>query len=623
MPLTIGFAWGDEADPWSAVLHREDEKIFTLEISQDEGRFPVAKIQCVNTGSIGLLAAGRNLWCWISWDGGGGPVAMFHGRLIGVPTNFQNNVVELTFIARPSDWQAQRDALAATLRVLPWFDLVWLGERADDADVVLETRSALWHWHRTTLALTTSDINVGEAGTLTIANALWDDTDIDFGESPLKGIDATLTVGWTQQGQGEVDLTYRVWRLFKQAGSPWPHPVVGSLTGQGLFSDWRPAGQTIGGGWSVSLSSSIIEATWLESKSYAVQYIDKDDDAITSPFQWPRISPTGWALAGWSNWEFTAPLGAYKIDFRVSYEAARQRSEVVTFSVDADLQPLVIDVGADERETLELTSTTVGDPIDVPPGSPGDLLLPIGDLRSNTYFKLARGAQSVENALLQIRAKLRARARAVNITCETSWDEVAADITCAHNVSLLDPRLPDGEATGKVISYALRADGNERRFRAQVEIGCTIGYGVALAAPAAGTGVYCEDGILEDGIQARSGAEAGVDGGALDAELQYQSFDDFDVTDDDGVDLFNMTDYTAVNTLSLANGPTAQIAVIDDAVENQRSTPDPLGALQRSPTKVTLDLKPVVGGAFNVSFAPAVSLLVIPQTINLESGASP
>lgn len=624
MPM-FGFAWVAEGTAWTTALHREDEKIVEAEISQDEGEFPLLRIQLENPG-VGLLSAGRNLWCWFSWDDGlgSGPIAMFTGRLIGIPSSLQNRVVELTFVARPPDWQAQREVLAATMRDLPWFDPVWLAERINDPDVVLETRAQRWHWHRTTLALTASSITAGEAGTITISDAIYDETDVSFGEVPLKGVDVSLTVQWTQEGTGEVDLTYDMWREFVDAGSPWPYPTIGSLTGDGLLSTWPEAGREIGGGWSVSTASTITDASaWLQEKASVTYYVDKsefeDEQTVETPsiYRVPTRSTTGFVVGEWATWEFAQPLGSYLINFRLTYSASRARSEIVTFSLDADLQPLVVDAGANERETLELSSTLIGEPTDSAAGSPTDLSIPIGDLRKNSYFKTDRGAQSVENALLLARAKLYARARAVQIKFVTTWANVASAISCRHSVRLVDARLPGGEATGKVIAYSLFVEGDGATMRAEITIGCTIGYGIALAAPAAGTPVYCEDGILEDGIQARTGAEVAVASGDLTGELHYQSFDDFEVYDDDGVDLFNMTVANCVMALTVANGPTPQKAAIDASVDS--SLPAPVDALKAVPTEVTLTLVPVTGGDFLVEFAPTVSALVIPQTIDLEA----
>ena len=155
--------------PFDPALHaRFDEDVLTVEITQSEGDFATLTVGLKNPG-VGLLAAGRNLWCWLSWDqawtpeGGAEPdlVPLFNGRLVGIPRLAAGELVELQFLARPDDYNAQKAALAASLQVLPYWDPVWLAANIS-ADTVLETYSALWHIDRTTLALSISDIIQGE-----------------------------------------------------------------------------------------------------------------------------------------------------------------------------------------------------------------------------------------------------------------------------------------------------------------------------------------------------------------------------------------------------------------------------------------------------------------------------
>jgi hypothetical protein len=113
---------------------------------------------------IGLLNSGRQQWGWLSWDDGtsNGLVPLFYGRLVGVPQDMQNEVVRLQFIGRPLDYEAQKEALAETLRVAPYWDQIWLSEDARlDPDTVLESRAALWHIDRITHDVTVSDILTG------------------------------------------------------------------------------------------------------------------------------------------------------------------------------------------------------------------------------------------------------------------------------------------------------------------------------------------------------------------------------------------------------------------------------------------------------------------------------
>src|SRR5262245_5767544 len=214
--------------PWDPASHgRFDEEVLSIEIAQSEGDFATLTIALKNPG-VGLLAAGRNLWCWLSWDSNwpAGPqnlVPLFNGRLVGVPRRQAAEVVELQFIARPDDYGAQKAALAASLQVLPYWDPVWLAATVSP-DTVLETYSALWHVDRTTLALSTSDIIQGEAGTYTVGEdvALYDNFSLAYGAPPLTAVTVSGTVSWDQQASGIIDITQTILDAFRdQAGAPY------------------------------------------------------------------------------------------------------------------------------------------------------------------------------------------------------------------------------------------------------------------------------------------------------------------------------------------------------------------------------------------------------------------
>jgi hypothetical protein len=203
-----------------AVHNRFDEQIVSLDISQEEGGLATLTVNIVNPG-IGLLATGRSLWCWLSWDQGGGTlVPLFNGRLIGVPRLQANEIVELQFLARPDDLNAQKAALADSLRVLPYYDPVWLSSNVS-FDTVLETYSALWQIDRCSLALTTSDILEGEDGTIDVGEdiALYDHFGLSFGQPPLVATTITGTVSWSQQAEGLSDGTQLIVNAFNKTGS--------------------------------------------------------------------------------------------------------------------------------------------------------------------------------------------------------------------------------------------------------------------------------------------------------------------------------------------------------------------------------------------------------------------
>src|SRR5262245_50777709 len=98
MPGPFYFAWVDPSTLFDAGAHAvNDEDIVRFSVSHTEGDFAQLSID-VRNPRVGLLAPARKVWAWLSYSASGGdPVPLFFGRLIGVPDNFNLEVVTLNF----------------------------------------------------------------------------------------------------------------------------------------------------------------------------------------------------------------------------------------------------------------------------------------------------------------------------------------------------------------------------------------------------------------------------------------------------------------------------------------------------------------------------------------------
>src|SRR5262245_64820702 len=127
------FAWVDASETVFGPEHlRWDEPVFSFALAQEEGDFATLSIAVrrprnVAGDPIGLLGPGRKIWAWFAFDCGPALVK-FRGRLVGIPSSMFEDLVRLEFVARPVDMVAQKEALADTLRVLPYYDEVVLDE---------------------------------------------------------------------------------------------------------------------------------------------------------------------------------------------------------------------------------------------------------------------------------------------------------------------------------------------------------------------------------------------------------------------------------------------------------------------------------------------------------------
>ena len=160
------FAWvgASETTFDPSVHNREDEDVFGFNVEHSEGDFAGLEIEIRNP-RVGLLAPARKVHAFLSYDTGTEIKPLFRGRLVGIPDNINQEIVRLQFTARPDDYAAQKAALAGTLKVLPYYDPVFISkDKWDDPDAVLEARSELWHIDRVNGELTTSDLLVGEDG---------------------------------------------------------------------------------------------------------------------------------------------------------------------------------------------------------------------------------------------------------------------------------------------------------------------------------------------------------------------------------------------------------------------------------------------------------------------------
>ena len=585
----IFFAWVDASETTFGVEHEvEDEQVFRVRIAQEEGDFAVAEVEVVNP-RVGLLGVGRDRWAWISYDSGDSASvqALFFGRLLGLPTRLEGDTIRMEFIARPNDWDAQRAALAATLKVLPFWDAIWVEAASrEDPDEVLAARNALWHVDRTSHVVTISDFNNGEDGTTDLAgNLFYDSLAVAPLQPPARRIRVEAEVTWEQAGAGQLDLRASLLAAFKTAGSTGSHQIT-SYTGEGLEDDWPQDGVNIGSGWRVRESSlERGDGIWTTQAFFAISA----------------------SVAG-----ISFPLWSFVPTFVLEYEAIRSRAERVIFELEADTQEMLTDAGEAEVLRLDLRSFDAGEPVD--PGDSVGPAVPIGDRRRNSFFLTDRGKSSVEHLIARARAQLLARARAVEIKFETQWDD-ALDISCRHNVRIADPRLPGGEATGKVSAYALIIDGDAGTKRAEITIGCTVGQGNSVSA-VAGDPLYVADGYVEDGYQARENQIIIPIAG----EVGYTSYDaqtpPFDGLADDGVDFLRMTAGRSIISLEVFNGQSAQETILGVRTTSLAVTAD---ALNAAFTEVDLSLVPLQTGPFEHEINIVVTDLMVPKTIELEA----
>jgi hypothetical protein len=515
------FAWVDASETTFGPEHlRWDESVFSFTLKQDEGdpaslTAVVRRPQNTAGDPIGLLGPGRKIWAWFALDCGPALIK-FRGRLVGVPTSLFEELVTLEFVARPVDVVAQKEALADTLRVLPYYDEVVIDKaRRTDPDVVLEGYSAIWHYDRETHVITVSDEISGEDGLVEFlcanGDVLYDGLGLTLTSGPLSRVDVSAEYTWTQQGFGTVDLTNYLL-------SHWPGAINGEIQSYTMSAgDWPKTGASIGDGWVAAFGDAhdLVDLS-VKSRTTGVGTIVKNTDgsgvqttisktesylalathhqttlllAAKSPVdvKWSyTMSKDGDGLLYTSSSSYSSSwtesyfaMQAFQPKLVAGWIANRQCTERVLFSLFADVQPILTDPEDGEALRIDdVRSVNLSDPAE---GTP------IGDPRRRSYIATERGNQSIEHLIALARAKLMMRARVVEITFAPQMARMA-EITLRKNAFLAEPRV--GEALGKIIGYSIALDGSDGRPKCEVRIGCTIGRGGTVAA-ADGTPTYC------------------------------------------------------------------------------------------------------------------------------------
>lgn len=647
-----------------------DTTVIAFSLDQAEGDFATLSIQIKNP-RVGLLSG--NLWATLAYNGD----PIFYGRLVGVPSDLQAEILTLVFVAKPDDYDARREAVAAPLRVLPWYDPAFLPpERLLDPDAVLDARPMLWHTDRVTHAVTLSSIVAGEAGTVDIPLAFYDSVKIDLGEPPVSEVRFTMNIAWQQAGKGQIDLTAALIEAFTAANSYREGQFV-SLTATGLLADWPQPGTRIGGGWEVGASSA------RPGKEFALYTVGLQtggfgDDANGGVPLWGGIvrqwydieyggglggdpsasesgdpTPTGYAAyddgQGWyydnrgtlssgpitvpapwltgHSWGSWTPLLPSWVKYDPAYKGAASVAGFPILGITGRMQAK-FDIARGRQETIVGAVRAQLQPVISESVKPMTFDLsaqvdqaiettgqiPIGDVRRASYALTARGQKSIEHALLRARARLLYSARAVRVGFETTFD-IGLTLTLRHSVRLPDPRLPAGSVTGKVVGLSLSLDGNSGRAVAAVTLGCMVGDGAAggFASSPADPIAYAEPGYSAEFIGTGAVLTVGPD-------LQMVMPDPAGL-DDDGIDLSAITAESAVLSCVVVNGLDVQKAALDAAVHEDSNAA--IVALNEMPTTVQLTLKPLTKeGGFHSTFNLNVSQLAVPKDIDLSAGGS-
>jgi hypothetical protein len=641
--MSFYFRWSNQNEStWQASYAVEQESVYSIDVSHKEGEYPVASVVITNP-RVGLLGPGRKQWAWIGQDSSdsAGVEALFFGRLTGVPTQIAPDLITVTFRARPDDVQEQKEALAAALKVRPYWDPIFIRpELRDDPDTALESRTQLWHFDRLGPVVSVSDIIDAEDGNVTFSKSDYftDSLGVAIAANPLKRVRVEADVNWIQKARGDVTVTRSILDAFEAAGTRHRN-VVSSFTGAGLFNDWPKFNADIGSGWRVKrarikrVDGKRYPKVWAATQcQYATEPVentpdfgvDDDGNEVTNIFRNVTHTTTGAgqlpsyryklfdpvdndaAVQNNANRPVTLRVGLFEfeIDMSAKYDVERQKSERLIFTLRGDVQNIYTESDDSEVEVISLSSNEIAENID----SDGtDSVSPIRDQRRSQFFTTSRGLQAIDFLLSVARTRMRNRARAAQITFAIPFD-AATRLSCRKSATVYSDALPGGVASGKVVSYGFTADGEGNQI-GYVTIACCVGRG-DLVVGSSGTAGYVQSGYVQSGYVQR----AGVRYLPFDDELYYEP--PTDAPNDDGVDFFDMHRTNNVISCTVTGGETQQAAVLS---QSYRLIADALDALNAVKTEVSLVMRPLQTGPFSQTYHLVTSDLMLPKTIEFEA----
>jgi len=255
----------------------------------------------------------------------------------------------------------------------------------------------------------------------------------------------------------------------------------------------------------------------------------------------------------------------------------------------------------------------------------------IGNVVARSYFPTDRGRRSIEYLLMLARAKLVTKARAVEVTVEVPFRR-ALSFSCRKSATILDDRLPGGQATGKIVKYSLSGDGASGKFTGSVTIGCAVGNGGSqtgdLGAPA-----YVDDYVVP-GYQTYTGSTilVGTDDITYAPPLDDPNDDGltFPLTPDQVILHSSVEGSIETQSAAIASsdprgipqsGAQGSLARVALAARNAGSLSQSIeAALARPGNSIYVDLlvRPVTGNSFTTVYGLDVGDLKVAKQIDLE-----
>jgi hypothetical protein len=651
------FAWCGPGESFSSAHIREDEAVLSFDITHTEGQIPTLDIELKNP-HVGLLAPGRLQWVWFSWKSpnDGSVTPLFYGRLIALPSNLLGEVVTLKFLARPVNYLAQKQAVAETMKVSPYYDPIWIvQDKLDDADTILETYTSSWHVDRFAQTVSVSDITFGEDGTeeFQFEDSYYDSVAISFSQAPQNQVIFDGTINWTQQETGVVAV---------------PATSIAAVNAAQVAADWPSPGDQLGNGVSVASSSISIggggsvtedapQNVSIQIKNFEKTHEDGDllsyNLSISGYLSGTIVSQNGSSVSGdpetgqagegfynatYAGIKDVPSSGGNNVqgNMDLAYEMQRGRTETLKFVVASQLQSIITVPDDEPFNPIKISMQGTDVSLALAGGPP-----PIGYSGRSTFLPTDRGLQSMIYPMLIARAHLMMSARAVKVSFDCTFER-ALNLSCRKNALLHDPRLPGGQIIGKITDYHMKGAGDTGTLIGTIQLESTIGTGDHIFV-SEGTPTYVDDGYVSVGYQFYTNADLtlptddltieipasfNVDDGLVTPLTYSQLVTKFEIHHGAQVnDIVASQPFTPDFSTEPDTSSTGVVGAAGSAADQYQVTTDASvaiwqaydNAIRYNPTWLEINIAPVAGQTYHAEYDLGVAFLTVPKLVDLEA----
>lgn len=511
--MMLYFAWTPQKETFDPHRHqRHDLEIFHIEVTQQESDVARASLLVQNTLQDLTTFTDKKHAIISTKNASGEAICLFQGHLQG-PVKIDGNCVLLELTAAPEDVDKQLQDLMRHHKGDPLFVPAHKEESPAES---LKSQSAVLYFDRLGHTVSLSDLFEGRHFLDLNQNFYGDSLQLKSGAQPLESVEITLEVQWIQRMRSYASLSRKI-------ASAFPEKIINTFTGKNFAKKWPKTGQ--------SLRNS---GYWV-----AVSHLEEITPPRTGGL---NLYPTT-SSPLWVQHKDNTPTQAYvkrswfKGRLILGWSYKQKRTERLTFTLKQQFHDFFKEASA-PLEKIHLTLGEISPKISYPfwhPHKRYDLGFKIQDegkiyrcLQSHrskdtfskdsalwifekniptalgpqsrsSFFVTDRGVQAFEYALEIAKTHLAYRARALQVSFCGSWEDLC-QISLDHTIRLQDRRLPGGSVRGKVIAYAIIAEGKTGERRVEVTLAVSIGSGKTSEDTPKGIPAYAVDYMEEPSV---------------------------------------------------------------------------------------------------------------------------